>query len=878
MCSMPARTALNTAQSPPPSRSPAGRQGGTVGIRTWLLLLLAAALLPFFLVQAGVYYVLCLSQRKAGMEANLERAQAVSTEFGAFVADVLHQQATAGSALVLYDQEPEQAEGLLAQAVRNTPCLRHLCFVSPEGRVLASSEPGLTESHLPALPAATQSSHGHEWALSNLFTDPLSGQPGFAVLQNVRDSRGALAGVVVAVVDPPKLDEALPISLAGTGTGTVALIDGAGRYVYVHPWGNVRPGDSAAQPAALLANALASQGQVATYRSAPGEQEWLAGLAPVPSSGWLAEARRPAAAALAPLSTGLLHGTSLFALAGLAALAAVSVFARPLVDPILNLREQALGLGGGQRSGRVAVAGPAEVRDLVAAFDHMAREIDAREVQSALLLRELQDASRLLEQSEARYRSLFETALDAVLIAGDDGRILEVNPRAGELTGYSQQELLGMSLLNLIPAELHTRAAELYEEYLCAQRIEAELALQHKGGQVLPVEVQAVQVPPIGLQVTLRDIGARTRAAKERERLLAEVHRRAAELDAIITSIPAGIVIIDSSGAVMRMNAAAQALLGHAAGEPSRPWPEQMATGLIQQPDGRPFAVEDLPSFRALHGETVQGAVAVIRRAEAELWLMISAAPISTANGRLLGAVVSYVDATAMHEMQKQREDILGMVSHDLRGPLTVIHGQAELLLRWLSRAGLTGNERRSTVAILASARRMNAMIQDLVDAARLESGQLPMEVRPLDLCSFVVDHMQQMAGMAESERIEVIGAEGLPPVLADAERLARILANLLSNALKYSPPESRVTVSFSCEGGFVVTAVTDHGQGIAPEEIQHLGRRYYRTRSARSHREGLGLGLYICRMLVEALGGRLWVQSEQDQGSTFYFSLPVAE
>ncbi len=119
--------------------------------------------------------------------------------------------------------------------------------------------------------------------------------------------------------------------------------------------------------------------------------------------------------------------------------------------------------------------------------------------------------------------------------------------------------------------------------------------------------------------------------------------------------------------------------------------------------------------------------------------------------------------------------------------------------------------------------------------------------------------------------------AAELPPVLADPERLQRILANLLSNALKYSPPDTEVTLSFVVRDGEVVTLVTDGGAGIAPEELPRLFQRYYRAAAGRERREGLGLGLYITRLLVEAQDGRIWAQSEVGVGSTFSFSLPIA-
>jgi signal transduction histidine kinase len=119
---------------------------------------------------------------------------------------------------------------------------------------------------------------------------------------------------------------------------------------------------------------------------------------------------------------------------------------------------------------------------------------------------------------------------------------------------------------------------------------------------------------------------------------------------------------------------------------------------------------------------------------------------------------------------------------------------------------------------------------------------------------------------------------EHLPLALADGERLERVLGNLIGNALKYSPADATVTVSFERKGAEVVTSVTDLGRGIGPEDLPHLFGRYFRARATQKSHDGLGLGLYISRLIVEAHGGKIWVESEEGKGSTFSFTLPVAE
>ena len=221
------------------------------------------------------------------------------------------------------------------------------------------------------------------------------------------------------------------------------------------------------------------------------------------------------------------------------------------------------------------------------------------------------------------------------------------------------------------------------------------------------------------------------------------------------------------------------------------------------------------------------------------------------------------------------REEYISLISHDLRAPLAIIQGHTQVLKRALEKAGIDGTERRSADAVITGVQRMNAMIQDLVDSARLEAGRLRLEKRPIGLRSFVLDLLERARGVLEVQRIKVEIPPDVPEVQADPDRLERILTNLLTNALKYSPPDTEVLIQARTVDHDVMTSVTDRGLGIAPEDLPHIFERFYRVRGPRRP-EGIGLGLYITRMLVEAHAGRIWVESEVGKGTIFYFTLPA--
>lgn len=235
----------------------------------------------------------------------------------------------------------------------------------------------------------------------------------------------------------------------------------------------------------------------------------------------------------------------------------------------------------------------------------------------------------------------------------------------------------------------------------------------------------------------------------------------------------------------------------------------------------------------------------------------------------------SNVPPEEVNKLQRNMEDFTRAVSHDLRTPLSIVLGQAQLAQRSLA-TGKTDAVARSLSAIIANARRMNIMIEDLVDFARLEAGRVELHREPVSLLTLVSDLRESMAGVLDIDRIEIVHPhKELPLVFADPDRLERIFTNLLSNALKYS--EGKITVSFKQIDGFVRTSVTDRGCGISKEDLPHIFERHYQPSGERKS-EAVGLGLVITKRLVEAHGGRIWVDSELGKGSTFSFTLPVAK
>ena len=373
-----------------------------------------------------------------------------------------------------------------------------------------------------------------------------------------------------------------------------------------------------------------------------------------------------------------------------------------------------------------------------------------------------------------------------------------------------------------------------------------------------------------GALISLRDNTSQVQARWAAEAAADTAGRRAAELEAVMEAIPDGIMVFDAAGAVVRMNAAALEswrVVGiDIGGGGASSFPQFELRG----EDGRPLPASEWPVRRALAGEKVQGAHLRFAPAGARpMWMLASAAPILGADGRVTGAVLSFSDETALHELAEARDDLVRMVSHDLRTPLSAIYAQGHLIRRG---ADAPAKVVERAAAIERSCERMSGMIQDLVEVTLLESGQLPVTLTPVDVGALVPDILQAMRGGLAVDRVQL---RIEPPCRAnlDPARLERIVVNLVSNALKYSSQE--VTVLLRSTGAAVVLSVADNGVGISTDDQARIFERYYRARGDRRP-EGLGLGLYITRLLVEGMNGRVEVESQLGTGSTFRVVFPA--
>jgi two-component system, OmpR family, phosphate regulon sensor histidine kinase PhoR len=239
---------------------------------------------------------------------------------------------------------------------------------------------------------------------------------------------------------------------------------------------------------------------------------------------------------------------------------------------------------------------------------------------------------------------------------------------------------------------------------------------------------------------------------------------------------------------------------------------------------------------------------------------------------RLVSYLTAALTLSHIRSDLRQREELLDVVSHDLRAPLGALVGQAKMLGK---RADGDAFATARVEAILRCASRMDAMIEDLLDSARKKSRQLRLQMGPVDVGAYLSELLDRSAYLLEVDRVRLVldGAGGLV-VRADPNRLDRIVLNLLTNALKYSPPERPVELRAAARGGWVTISVADHGPGIPTEDLPRVFDRFYHGQRTAAQ-GGLGIGLYSVRLLAEAHGGTVRVEPGRHGGTTFHVALP---
>ena len=355
-----------------------------------------------------------------------------------------------------------------------------------------------------------------------------------------------------------------------------------------------------------------------------------------------------------------------------------------------------------------------------------------------------------------------------------------------------------------------------------------------------------------------------------------------ADLEALVETTPVGVVVFDArSGRPVSFNREARRIVEGLCGPGQGP-EDLLDVMTYRRAGGREVSLDEIPLAQQFsRPETVRAEEIVLSVPDGRsVETLVNATPILGADGTVASVVVAMQDLAPLKELERLRAEFLGMVSHELRAPLTSIKGSTTTVLRAprvLDRAEL----RQFFRIIDSQADHMDGLISDLLDAGRIEAGTLSVDPEPSEVAALVDEARNTFLSGGGTQAVRIDLPPDLPRVMADQGRIVQVLNNLFSNAARHSPESSSIVVNAVRDGVHVAISVSDEGRGVAPDRLPHLFRKYAGIGGAdrESGAAGTGLGLAICKGLVEAHGGRIKAQSAgEGQGTRITFTLLATE
>jgi PAS domain S-box-containing protein len=488
-----------------------------------------------------------------------------------------------------------------------------------------------------------------------------------------------------------------------------------------------------------------------------------------------------------------------------------------------------------------------------------------------------------LRESEERFAKAFRANPGAMSISGlEDGRFIDVNDSFLELLGYGREEVIGRTSVELNMLESREERQRVIGRMERRGSVhDVEVTLRTKSGERRDVlsRVEPIELGGQTYALTLiQDITERKRAFAELERLYREAERARGQARAILDATGEGMVLVSPEREFLAANQRFAELFGVALDEVlGRHFADLggLVERIFSDPEGFRRRVTGTASDREL-----QFTETLVQRWPVARELELFSTPVHDSGGEFLGRLYVFRDLTREREVDQMKREFVSVVSHELRTPLTSIKGYVDLILDGYA-GEVQATQREFLEIIQRSGDRLVAIVNDLLDVSRIESGRIQLERGRLDLAALLRETADLLLPqiVEKGQELAVDLPETLPEVWADRGRVSQVLSNLLSNAHKYTPADGRIYLSARAEPGRVRVVVRDTGIGLTAEEQTKLFTKFFRSQHELVRDQtGTGLGLVITRSLIELHGGELTVESAPGKGSTFGFTLPLAD
>lgn len=367
------------------------------------------------------------------------------------------------------------------------------------------------------------------------------------------------------------------------------------------------------------------------------------------------------------------------------------------------------------------------------------------------------------------------------------------------------------------------------------------------------------------MAVRLRDSYQRLAVETERDKILLE-------------SLGEGVIALDEKTNVMLINKQALELLEIPAAQPPTGLPAAQAVNLLDEQQN-PIAPASMPFAVALQQSSpIRDVYSFKRKNGSVMKLDVGASPVIV-NEKIAGVIMNMRDVTKEKEIDRMKTEFISLASHQLRTPLSAIKWFTEMLQS--GDAGeLQPEQAEFTRNIADSTERMIALVNALLNISRIESGRIVVDPKPTDLRELVSGIINDLKAKTEEKQQTLIISvhEDLPSINLDPRLIGQVYLNLLTNAVKYTPKGGEISVFISRKDDMVISQVTDNGYGIPKEQQDRIFQKFFRAANAvKVETDGTGLGLYLIKAIIESSGGKIWFESEEGKGTTFWFSIPLS-
>ncbi len=489
------------------------------------------------------------------------------------------------------------------------------------------------------------------------------------------------------------------------------------------------------------------------------------------------------------------------------------------------------------------------------------------------------EAEATLQESEARYRQLVEGSLGMVCTHDIDGVLLSVNAHGAASIGLTVEEIVGKNLREFMKPEYLTAFAGYLKQIRATGEAQGRLFLRHRQGgeRIIAFRNKLIEVPDrepyvLGFGV---DISEQVNA-EERLRTLIN------QSNSILESVGDGIFGVDLEGRVTVVNPAAAQMLGY---RPSELLGRRIHPILQHtRADGEPFPEEESTVMKSIDRmDAMRVSDEIFWRKDGTSFPVeyVARPQIETSEGRAgkaIGVVVAFTDSTERRQLERMKDEFISTVSHELRTPLTSLRAALGLITGGALNSRPEKMKKMLEIAI-GNTDRLVRLVNDILDIERISSGNAELHVMLCSVSDLLHRATELQSAAALKTNIRFVISTGAVQVWGDPDRILQALANLISNAIKFSPVSGAITLTARpIDEGMVQFDVHDEGRGIPLERLESIFERFSQIDASDSRAMGgTGLGLAICRSIIDQHGGRIWATSPPGEGATFSFTLPTA-